>query len=98
MTDAPAARGNGRRVPNRRGIAGAEAPRVRVYELARELDLESANVLRILARLGIEARTPASSIDARRAAFVRASVRAVRQGRGHDGPTPDPIAEVEAPP
>jgi translation initiation factor IF-2 len=69
-------------------------PKVRVYELARELDQESKDVLARALELGFEVKTASSGLDEDQAAKVKASFGAAAKTTVE----PEPEAEVKAEP
>ena len=66
--------------------------KIRIYELARELGLESKDVLQRVLDLGIEAKTASSGVEPEAAERVRQSYSAVEQAQ------PAPKQKVEAEP
>jgi translation initiation factor IF-2 len=64
----------------------------RVYELARELGLESRDVLERAQELGVEVKTASSGLDDDSAALVRLSYE---EGAGRPSPTASPKPEPE---
>ncbi|MFO7549030.1 MAG: translation initiation factor IF-2 [Acidimicrobiia bacterium] len=77
---------------------------MRVYELARELGIESKQVLEQALELGVEVKTASSSLDAETAELIRMALSEVSADAGTgevDGspaPTPEPpVSVVEAP-
>ncbi|MGB5732332.1 MAG: translation initiation factor IF-2 N-terminal domain-containing protein, partial [Acidimicrobiia bacterium] len=67
----------------------------RVYELARDLGLESKDVLARAQELGIEVKTASSGLDEDAAALVRLSYEETAAD-SPEQPSPDPELEVEA--
>ena len=67
----------------------------RVYELARDLGLESKDVLARAQELGIEVKTASSGLDEDAAALVRLSYEETA-AEPSETPSPDPELEVEA--
>lgn len=72
-------------------------PKVRVYELARELDQDSKDVLARALELGFEVKTASSGLDEEEAAKVKASFGAAAKTNVEPEPTPEVEAEPDAP-
>lgn len=73
---------------------------MRVYELARELELHSKEVLAIAQNLGVDVKTASSGLDDEAAELVRLSVFGAAAGSGQkektDAPTSEEPFEAEA--
>ena len=72
--------------------------KLRIYELARELGLESKEVLDHAHELGIEAKTASSSIEETDADLVRLAIGEANAPPSEPEPEPEPAPEPEAPP
>ncbi|HEX2420439.1 MAG TPA: translation initiation factor IF-2 N-terminal domain-containing protein, partial [Acidimicrobiia bacterium] len=72
--------------------------KLRIYELARELGLESKEVLDHAHELGIEAKTASSSIEETDADVVRLAIGEAKAPAVVAEPEPEPEPEPEAPP
>ena len=64
--------------------------KVRIYELARELGLESKEVLEQAQALGVEAKTASSSIETSDADLIKLAVTEARDPLLTPSPTPEP--------
>jgi translation initiation factor IF-2 len=71
------------------------AEKVRIYQLAKELDLESKEMLAILDEMGVEYKSHSSSLDEETAAAVR---QLAAEGSNGDGADSEPEAVAEAEP
>ncbi len=76
--------------------------KLRVYELARELGVESKEVLERARDLGIEVKTASSGVDEEaaeliRLAFAEADTGDVEETAGSGTPTPEEVTVTEAP-
>jgi translation initiation factor IF-2 len=72
--------------------------KIRIYELARELGLESKDVVEMAIELGFEAKTASSSLEADDADRVRVAMAGSAEPAAEAEPEPEPTPEPEPEP